>query len=346
MGKPNKRLRRTCALTASMLLALTAPALAGTIMGTSGNDVMRGSAQADKLYGKAGNDRLDGRAGNDRLDGGPGNDVLVGGAGKDVIQCGAGRDAATVALGDTVAADCEVLQGVAKPAASIASASRAEGNGGQAQLTFSVTLSSPYVRPVSLTYATGDGSAAAPADFAAANGTVTFKAGETTKTVAVAVVGDTAFEPDETFTVTLSSPVNATLATASATGTITNDDTSPPRTGHYTGTTSQGKALGFDVSGDLTAVANVTAVVDLTCTEVSVVLPNVELGLQGAPLTPAWTFVTDVSQGDAEMAWHAVFQGSLSPSGPATGTIQLDVTVNTNAGPVHCSTGQLSWTAS
>src|SRR5262249_48287502 len=59
------------------------------------------------------------------------------------------------------------------------------------------------------------------------SGTVTFAPGETTKTVNVSVTGDTTYEPNETLTLTLSAPSNATLATASATGTIINDDSVP-----------------------------------------------------------------------------------------------------------------------
>ena len=52
--------------------------------------------------------------------------------------------------------------------------------------------------------------------------------GTTSRKVSVAVLGDTAAEPDETFTVTLANAVNATLGTATATGgTITNDDAAP-----------------------------------------------------------------------------------------------------------------------
>ena len=51
-----------------------------------------------------------------------------------------------------------------------------------------------------------------------------FAAGETTKTIIVDVLGDTTVEPDEGFTVTLSNPTNATITTATAVGTITNDD--------------------------------------------------------------------------------------------------------------------------
>ena len=57
------------------------------------------------------------------------------------------------------------------------------------------------------------------------SGTVSFAAGQTSKVVTVNVAGDAAVEPTEGFTVTLSSPsTGATIATASATGTIINDD--------------------------------------------------------------------------------------------------------------------------
>ncbi|MBA4447122.1 hypothetical protein FHL01_18825, partial [Cylindrospermopsis raciborskii CS-506_C] len=47
-------------------------------------------------------------------------------------------------------------------------------------------------------------------------------------TIIVDVLGDTTFEPDEGFTVTLSNPTNATITTATAVGTIQNDDVVAP----------------------------------------------------------------------------------------------------------------------
>ncbi|HYE63971.1 MAG TPA: Calx-beta domain-containing protein, partial [Pyrinomonadaceae bacterium] len=71
---------------------------------------------------------------------------------------------------------------------------------------------------------TADGTAAAGSDYEAASGTLTFAPGETSKGITVVVNGDTAVEPDETFTVNLSDPTNATISDAQGTGTITNDD--------------------------------------------------------------------------------------------------------------------------
>jgi len=113
------------------------------------------------------------------------------------------------------------------PTLSIADVTGVEGNVGTSSESFTVTLSAAAAGPVTVNYATADGSATAGVDYVAASGTLTFPAGQTTKTVSVTVNGDTTAEPAETFSVTLSAPTGATLAKASGTGTITNDDVAP-----------------------------------------------------------------------------------------------------------------------
>ena len=92
---------------------------------------------------------------------------------------------------------------------------------------FAVTLSRAASGAVTVDYATSDGTARAGEDYAAASGTLTFAAGETAKTVAVAVLDDAVDEGEESFTLTLSSPSGAVIADGSATGTIENDDPMP-----------------------------------------------------------------------------------------------------------------------
>ena len=65
-----------------------------------------------------------------------------------------------------------------------------EGNTGTVPATFTVTLSAPSGRNVTVDYATANGTAVAPGDYAVASGVLTFAAGETTKTVNVQVNGD------------------------------------------------------------------------------------------------------------------------------------------------------------
>ena len=109
-------------------------------------------------------------------------------------------------------------------AVSIADTRVVEGNSGTSTAAFAVTLSQASASPVTVDYATANGSATAGADYVAGSGTVTFAAGELSKTVGIGVVGDSAVESDETFTVTLSNPSGATLSRTVATATIANDD--------------------------------------------------------------------------------------------------------------------------
>jgi hypothetical protein len=110
------------------------------------------------------------------------------------------------------------------PALTVGDAAGAEGNAGGRVFTFTVTLSAPSSRAVRVSYATADGTASAPSDYAAAAGTVEFAPGETSKPVSVTVNGDTTVEADERFSLNLSSPSGARIADAQGFGTIFNDD--------------------------------------------------------------------------------------------------------------------------
>lgn len=99
-----------------------------------------------------------------------------------------------------------------------------EGNSGTTNAVFTISLGQAAPATASVDWATQDGSAVAGSDYTAASGTVTFAPGETTKTVTVAVTGDTTKEPDETFGLNLSNPVGTRVARANAVGTIVNDD--------------------------------------------------------------------------------------------------------------------------
>src|SRR5436190_4796675 len=246
-------------------LVLASSTSAARINGTPKNDVLRGTAKADKLNGKAGNDRLFGLGGNDILVGGSGNDRLVGGPGRDRLQCGRGTDTAVADAGDTVSPTCETVQGPVLPSVGVGDASVAEGNSGATRLSFPVTLSKPVTWNVSVGFATADGSAKAPTDYAAANGTVTFAPGETSKSIDVSVNGDTTVEGDETISVGLSSPVNVTVGRGTAAGTIRNDDKATARPGHYAGTTSQNRTISFDVPADGTSLTNLVLTIDVDC---------------------------------------------------------------------------------
>jgi hypothetical protein len=99
-----------------------------------------------------------------------------------------------------------------------------EGNSGLRPITFKVWLDKASTKTVTVHFATANGTAAAGSDYNAASGTVTFAPGQTQKMVTVYVRGDTVKEPDETFFVNLSSPINASIAKGQGKGVIRNDD--------------------------------------------------------------------------------------------------------------------------
>ena len=120
----------------------------------------------------------------------------------------------------TVVYSTEDTTGTSTPSVSIAGGSGTEGT--DTSIGFTVTLDEAATDTVTVDYATSDGTADAGDDYTAKSGTLTFDAGETSKTVSVSIADDTENESDETFTVTLSNASGADLGTKTATGTIRN----------------------------------------------------------------------------------------------------------------------------
>jgi hypothetical protein len=112
------------------------------------------------------------------------------------------------------------------PKITINDASVTEGNSGTKTMTFTVKLSKPWSVNVKVNYATQAQTATAGSDYLSKSGTLTFTPGQTSKTVTITINGDTTVEPDETFLVKLSSPVNGVIIDGTGVGTIRNDDPS------------------------------------------------------------------------------------------------------------------------
>jgi hypothetical protein len=108
---------------------------------------------------------------------------------------------------------------------SISNVTLTEGNAGTSTMTFNVTLSAPNKDPVSVNFATGDVTATSGLDYVARSGTLNFASNVVSQPIAITINGDAIFENDETFNITLSTPVGATIGIGSAVGTITDDDT-------------------------------------------------------------------------------------------------------------------------
>ena len=112
-----------------------------------------------------------------------------------------------------------------RPELSVADAQANEGAG--VSIAFEVSLDRAFTTAahrVTVDYATGDGTAKAGEDYTATSGTLTFAAGEKTKTVSVPILDDAIDEGEETFSFRLSNATGARIGDGEATGTISNDD--------------------------------------------------------------------------------------------------------------------------
>lgn len=148
---------------------------------------------------------------------------------------GAAEEAFSVDLSQAVRAILDDDQGVCTivdddplPELSITGAVIAEGNSGERTASFTVRLSAPSGRTVTVAYAAADGSALGGSDYVAKFGMLTFYAGYVTQTVSVAVGGDLLLESDESFFLRLSGAVNALLADAEREAVILDDDGTAP----------------------------------------------------------------------------------------------------------------------
>ncbi len=101
-----------------------------------------------------------------------------------------------------------------------------EGDVGTTDAVFWVSLSEAYTDTVTVDYATQDSTAAAPDDYISTFGTLSFIAEQdVTLPITVTIQGDYMDEINETYTVTLSNPINGVLDIAEGLGTIIDDDT-------------------------------------------------------------------------------------------------------------------------
>jgi hypothetical protein len=106
-----------------------------------------------------------------------------------------------------------------------------EGDSGSVMMTFVVTYSGPPV-PVSVQYATANGTAIAGTDYMSTSGTLTFNSappaspegGAQTQNVVVTILPELVKEANETFFVNLSNPTNATISDGQGVGIIIDED--------------------------------------------------------------------------------------------------------------------------
>lgn len=109
---------------------------------------------------------------------------------------------------------------------SISDVTATEGDAGSTSALLTVSLSSPVAQPVTVQFATVNGTAGA-ADYTPTSGTLTFAASTQTAAVTISITGDVLDENDETFFVNLTNAVNATIGDGQGQGTILDDDPLP-----------------------------------------------------------------------------------------------------------------------
>lgn len=139
-----------------------------------------------------------------------------------------GDETFTVALSNAVGATLADPGGIAtitdndSPSLSIDDVAVDEAAG---NAVFTVTRAGLTGQLVSVDYTTSDGTAIAGDDYTMGSGPLSFAPGETSQTIAVPVLEDALLEADETFGVTLSNAINASIVKAAGIGTITDNDT-------------------------------------------------------------------------------------------------------------------------
>lgn len=135
---------------------------------------------------------------------------------------------------------------------------------GAATAVITVELSKAAANPVSVQYASSNGTASAGSDYTAISQTVTIPAGQTSYLVTVTVADDSWYEGAETAVFTLTNPTGATLGTpASLTLTINDDETAPTVSfiGNSTSVAENGGSL--DVEVQLSATTQHTVTVNI-----------------------------------------------------------------------------------
>lgn len=202
------------------------------------------------------------------------------------------------------------------PVLSVNDVSVTEGNAGTTTATFTATLSAASGKTVTFDWAIAAGSATQGVDYVAAIGSGTIAAGSTGTSISVTVTGDVLDEANETFGMTLSNAVNATIGDGSGIGTITDDDPIPLLSVNDVSVT-EGDAgtttATFTVT--LSAASGQTVTVDWATLDGSATQPNDYLVGSGTLIFPAGTTIRTIGvavNGETVPELDEIFRVTLS----------------------------------
>ena len=110
------------------------------------------------------------------------------------------------------------------PSLAVADVAQTEGGPGNTTALVTVTATGASSLPITMSFATADGTAIAGVDYVPAAGSLTLPPGTTSLTAPLTIIGDLADEPDERFFVALSNPSQAVLGDPVAQCVIRDDD--------------------------------------------------------------------------------------------------------------------------
>jgi hypothetical protein len=214
------------------------------------------------------------------------NDALHEPDEKFAVTLSAPTPAETVAIADGVGEGTILANDEPPPPPPTVSINDAEATEG-GEVAFTLTRSSAALNPVTVSYATSDGSAVGADYFGVGSTQVTFDTGQTTKQITVGTKQDTLDENAESFTVTISPVENATIGDGTGTGTINDDADDQP---------SVATIQDVDVTEESTT-ANL--IVTLSAPSGKTIKINYSLG-EGGTATPGADF--DTPSGQIEFA--------------------------------------------
>jgi DNA/RNA endonuclease G (NUC1) len=210
------------------------------------------------------------------------------------------------------------------PTLSIGNVSSFEGDSGTTNFNFTVSLTGGTAPPGGVTFniATADGSATtANNDYVAQ--TLTAQSVTSTYTFTVLVNGDIDVEPNETFSVNVTSIVGATNTTATATGTIVNDDSPTPPTG-----TGSANGSSLAVGDTTTLTVNVTPGVKPASTGITVTADLSSIGGSVQPLAGSGnTFTLDAIVAVGTTLGAKTIPVTISDAQGRSSTTSISVTI-------------------
>ncbi|OQX10063.1 MAG: hypothetical protein BWK73_21230 [Thiothrix lacustris] len=196
-----------------------------------------------------------------------------------------------------------------------------------------------------ITVQTTDGTATSPADYTSVGTTISFAAGETSKTVSIATIDDAEVEADETFTVAISAPTRGTVnaAAATATVTITDNDAPPAPTPVFSiagaSVAEEAGTVTLTITRDITtgaATVNV-ATADGTAiagSDYTAATQTVSFADGAATATVTVSILNDALPEAAETFTVALSNPSVGTISAAAGTATVTITDTDVAGPV------------